>query len=281
MTKKLWQPLTAIYGDEREARTVMMWLLDVVFHLTPTDVVCGAVENMSQADRQRLEDMTARLLDGEPVQYVAGVADFGPRQFFVCPDVLIPRPETYALCQLVTSQISQKTSQTSQLTILDIGTGSGCIACTLALDLPDSKVTAWEVSNQAIEMAKKNAKNLDSIVKFEQVDILCPPTDDRRWDLIVSNPPYICEKEQATMAPYVLQHEPSLALFVPDDDPLRFYRAITRYAASTLQPGGLLFFELNTAYAQDTANMVSGMGLKNVALHEDPFGRVRFLQATV
>ena len=281
MTKKLWQPLTAIYGDEREARTVMMWLLDVVFHLTPTDVVCGAVENMSQADRQRLEDMTARLLDGEPVQYVAGVADFGPRQFFVCPDVLIPRPETYALCQLITSQISQKTSQTSQLTILDIGTGSGCIACTLALDLPDSKVTAWDVSNQAIEMAKKNAKNLDSIVKFEQVDILCPPTDDRRWDLIVSNPPYICEKEQATMAPYVLQHEPSLALFVPDDDPLRFYRAITRYAASTLQPGGLLFFELNTAYAQDTANMVSGMGLKNVALHEDPFGRVRFLQATV
>lgn len=281
MTKQLWQPLTAIYGDEREARTVMMWLLDVVFHLTPTDVVCGAVENMSQADRQRLEDMTARLLDGEPVQYVAGVADFGPRQFFVCPDVLIPRPETYALCQLITSQISQKTSQTSQLTILDIGTGSGCIACTLALDLPDSKVTAWDVSNQAIEMAKKNAKNLDSIVKFEQVDILCPPTDDRRWDLIVSNPPYICEKEQATMAPYVLQHEPSLALFVPDDDPLRFYRAITRYAASTLQPGGLLFFELNTAYAQDTANMVSGMGLKNVALHEDPFGRVRFLQATV
>ena len=281
MTKKLWQPLTAIYGDEREARTVMMWLLDVVFHLTPTDVVCGAVENMSQADRQRLEDMTARLLDGEPVQYVAGVADFGPRQFFVCPDVLIPRPETYALCQLITSQISQETSQTSQLTILDIGTGSGCIACTLALDLPDSKVTAWDVSNQAIEMAKKNAKNLDSIVKFEQVDILCPPTDDRRWDLIVSNPPYICEKEQATMAPYVLQHEPSLALFVPDDDPLRFYRAITRYAASTLQPGGLLFFELNTAYAQDTANMVSGMGLKNVALHEDPFGRVRFLQATV
>lgn len=295
MTKQLWQPLTAIYGDEREARAVMMWLLDVVFHLTPTDVVCGAVENMSHADRQRLEDMTARLLDGEPVQYVAGVADFGPRQFFVCPDVLIPRPETYALCQLITSQISTRNSQllnlkpqtsnlksqTSPLTILDIGTGSGCIACTLALDLPNSKVTAWDVSAEALKTARKNAKTLDSIVNFEHIDVLCPPTDDRRWDLIVSNPPYICEKEQATMAPHVLQHEPSLALFVPDDDPLRFYRAITRYAASTLQPGGQLFFELNTAYAQDTADMVCGMGLKNVVLHEDPFERVRFLQATV
>jgi release factor glutamine methyltransferase len=272
MTKQLWQPLTAVYGDEREARAVMMWLLDVVFHLSTTDVVCGAVERLSQADRERLEKMTARLMAGEPVQYVAGVADFGPHQFFVCPDVLIPRPETYALCQLIANGPAVST-------VLDIGTGSGCIACTLALDLPGAEVTAWDISEKALLVAGKNAKKNGSIVTFEQVDALCPPEDSRRWDLIVSNPPYICEQERADMAPRVLQHEPPSALFVPDDDPLRFYRAITRYAVSALRPGGRLFFELNTAYAQATADLVNTMGMKEVTLHEDPFGRIRFLRA--
>lgn len=270
--RELWQSLLPLY-DEREARAVVLWLLEVAFSLSRTDVVCGAVDQLNGEQQQRLQTMMDHLQQGVPVQYAAGVADFGPRQFVVAPGVLIPRPETYELCQWIV-QCAGTSPQ-----VLDVGTGSGCIACTLALDLPEARVTAWDISSAALQIAADNARRLDVTVTFEQCDALHPTADARRWDLIVSNPPYICECERRDMAVHVTDHEPSLALFVPDDDPLLFYRAIGHYAVRSLQPGGQLFFELNHAHAAETAELLRQLGMIDIQLRRDQFGRQRFLKA--
>lgn len=279
--RELWQPLLTHY-EEREARAVVLWLLDVVFGLSQTAVVCGAVERLPDADLERLQAMMVRLRKGEPVQYVAGMADFGPRQFHVEPGVLIPRPETYGLCQWITKNGDSYATEGTHAprNILDIGTGSGCIACTLALDIRDAQVTAWDISETALAIAADNAQRLGAQVAFQRQDALTPPTDKACWDVIVSNPPYICEQEQAGMQRHVLDFEPQLALFVPDDDPLRFYRAIGRYALTALRPGGSLFFELNAAYANETKALIEQTGFSHVHLRDDQFDRPRFLQAT-
>jgi len=277
---ELWQPLTARYG-EREARAVALWLLDVSFSLSLTDVVCGALDHLQGEPLQRLQLMARRLREGEPVQYVAGVADFGPRQFAVGPGVLIPRPETYELCQWVVS--SAGTGTPAPLTVLDVGTGSGCIACTLALELPGARVQALDVSAEALSVARHNARRLGAEVAFRQEDILSwgvsPISPKDPISLIVSNPPYICLSERSAMSPHVLDHEPAEALFVPDDDPLLFYRVIARYALQALCPGGQLFFELNAAHATATAALLRREGFADVELRCDQFGRQRFLRA--
>ena len=170
--------------------------------------------------------------------------------------------------------------------ILDIGTGSGCIAITLALGIPGAKVTAWDISDDALHIAKQNAHTLGADVLFEKRDILnispssflLPPSS--KYSIIVSNPPYICHKEQSAMEKNVLEHEPHLALFVPDNDPLLFYRAIANYAIEALRTGGMLFFELNPVYANDTEKMIQELGFKNTELRKDQFGKLRFLKAT-
>lgn len=267
---ELWQPLQAIY-DEREARAIGLWLLDVVFGLSHTDVICDGMERLSPEQLGQLQSMRQRLLAGEPIQYVAGVADFGPRQFAVAPGVLIPRPETYELCQWM-----EESNACGDM--LDIGTGSGCIACTLSLDMPKSRITAWDISEEALHIAMNNATKTGATVCFEKVDILTFPDHRDRWDVIVSNPPYVCEQERTNMERHVLDFEPALALFVPDDDPLHFYRAIGRYAMRALKPGGLLFFELNATYAEDTARLMNEMGFTGTRLRNDQFGHPRFLK---
>ena len=189
--------------------------------------------------------------------------------------------------------------------ILDIGTGSGCIAITLALGIPGAKVTAWDISDDALHIAKQNAHTLGADVLFEKRDILnispstfhiphsssnvpssnispssflLPPSS--KYSIIVSNPPYICHKEQPAMEKNVLEHEPHLALFVPDNDPLLFYRAIANYAIEALRTGGMLFFELNPVYANDTEKMIQELGFKHTELRKDQFGKLRFLKAT-
>ncbi|MBR4898240.1 MAG: peptide chain release factor N(5)-glutamine methyltransferase [Prevotella sp.] len=275
--RELCRELVGNY-DEREARAVVMWLLDVAFGLTSTEVLCGALDHLSHEQCLQLRRMMDRLRDGEPVQYVVGMADFGPHQFVVGPGVLIPRPETYKLCQWV---VADSATATAEADVLDIGTGSGCIAITLALALPQACVTAWDVSPAALEIARNNAKINDSIISYELCDALCPPSDEARWDIIVSNPPYVCESERKDMESRVLDHEPSLALFVPDNDPLRYYRAIGSYAFKALKPGGRLFFELNAAYAADTRSMLKTIGYGCVELRDDQFGRPRFLKAMI
>ena len=278
--EELWHSLTVHY-DTGEARAVARWLLEVGFGLSMTDVVCGGVEQLSDDALRQLRQMQQRLLQGEPVQYVVGQADFGPRQFSVSPHVLIPRPETYELCQWVTESCREASNASAEtgLHILDIGTGSGCIACTLAADLPKAQVTGWDISEGALTVARENAKRTNVLVSFKQVDALSLKAETACWQVIVSNPPYICQREAADIAPHVLEHEPHEALFVPDDNPLLFYRAIAHYASHALSRGGMLFFELNPLYAEDCRLMLTEAGFIDIALRSDQFGKLRFMKA--
>ena len=275
--ESLWRRLTGIY-DTDEAKAIVRFVLDVRFGLTLTDIVCGKTDHLSKTDQKDLEDLIQRLEKGEPVQYVLGVAEFCGRTFHVEPGVLIPRPETSELVQWISQEDGPFATS-----VLDVGTGSGCIAITLALEMPEAKVTAWDISKEALTIAQKNAKALGANVTFEQQDILNPRNQDNSlspnsWDIIVSNPPYICNQEKATMERHVLEHEPHLALFVPDDNPLRFYRAIANYAQKTLNTNGVLYFELNPLYAIDTERMVQDLGFVETEIKLDMFGKQRFLK---
>lgn len=162
--------------------------------------------------------------------------------------------------------------------ILDIGTGSGCIAITVALALPQARVTAWDISTDALAIAAGNAHRLGASVRFEHQDALSAPDDEERWDVIVSNPPYICDRERADMSDNVLCYEPELALFVPDSDPLLFYRAIARYASKALKPGGRLLFETNTTYAHEVAQAMADEGFTAIEVRNDCFGKPRMVK---
>ena len=272
--QELWRPLTAVY-DEREAQAVARMVLEVHFGLTMAEVLCGQMP-----DERELRQIQQRLLAGEPVQYVIGEAEFGGRRFCVAPGVLIPRPETYELCQWVSNRGERREERGERgERILDIGTGSGCIACTLAAELPEAEVTAWDISEDALAIARENAKRTHVHVSFEQVDVLHSPPISR-YDLIVSNPPYICQQEAETMEHHVLDHEPHLALFVPDDDPLLFYRAIAQYGSYALTPGGNLFFEINPLYANELETLLSAMSYHDIEIRNDQFGKPRMIKAT-
>lgn len=266
-----WFPLTTVY-DVGEARAVARLVMERRFGFQLTDIACGAVETL---DERLLTDLRSRLLTGEPVQYVLGVETFCDRTFHVEPGVLIPRPETEWLCQKAVELLQGKDTAC----VLDIGTGSGCIACTIALETSVS-VTAWDVSDRAIAVARENAVALGANVRVEKQDALCPPADDRRWDIIVSNPPYVCENERSAMQPNVLLHEPGFALFVPDDDPLLFYRAITNYAVHAMKPDGTLLLEINPLFARELCKLLSATGFSSVQTANDLFGKERFAIAS-
>ena len=297
--EQFWQSLTARY-DVGEARAVARMVLEVGFGMSMAQLLCDGLSSLSETELQRLGEIQHRLLKGEPVQYVLGVADFGPHQLQVATGVLIPRPETYELCEEIVkdfsessenselSEISELSATPSPMRILDLGTGSGCIACTLAAELPAAEMTACDISAEALAIAKENARKLDVSVRFVQGDMLAldhseelaPERIKISWDVIVSNPPYICMEEAALMEPHVLEHEPHQALFVPDDDPLLFYRAIADYATKTLRHGGTLYLELNAHYAEDCRQLFIQNGFADVRLMEDQFGKLRFLKAT-
>ena len=175
-------------------------------------------------------------------------------------------------------EVSEKGEEVPHPSILDIGTGSGCIAITVALALPQARVTAWDISTDALAIAAGNAHRLGASVRFEHQDALNAPDDEERWDVIVSNPPYICDKERADMSDNVLSYEPELALFVPDSDPLLFYRAIARYASKALKPGGRLLFETNTAYAHEVAQAMANEGFTAIEVRNDCFGKPRMVK---
>lgn len=267
--RELWRTLEPLYGNG-EARAVTDYVLDVCFGLSKADIMCGAVEEMTAEKAAELNKIFGRLMEGEPVQYVLGRAEFCGRWFSVRPGVLIPRPETEELCAWITADSKASASPK----VLDIGTGSGCIAITLQLDMPESKVTAWDISADALDVARENAQRLGANVNFVKQDALNAKPEGE-WDVIVSNPPYICEKEKKDMAVNVLEHEPHTALFVPDADPLLFYRAITRLAVQTLSKGGRLYFEINPIYADDTCHMMRAEGMTAVELRSDMYGKQR------
>lgn len=191
-----------------------------------------------------------------------------------------PKKEEQLLSSLLknNNEVSEKGEEAPHPSILDIGTGSGCIAITVALALPQAHVTAWDISTDALAIAAGNAHRLGASVRFEHQDALSAPDDEERWDVIVSNPPYICDRERADMSDNVLSYEPELALFVPDSDPLLFYRAIARYASKALKPGGRLLFETNTAYAHEVAQAMADEGFTAIEVRNDCFGKPRMVK---
>lgn len=288
------QRLTPMYGPQ-EAKAMTRMLLEDLFSLSFADILCEATEHLSDADTLRLQQSVDRLLDAEPLQYVTGTAFFCGHPFHVAPGVLIPRPETE---WIVDTAVNLVTSSAPR--ILDIGTGSGCIATSISLALVDKHcyTEAWDISEDALRIAADNAERLGADVKFRRRDALRLEEDfpaeenqsgaevliadnasSASWDVIVSNPPYICNREAADMHANVLRHEPHLALFVPDTDPLLFYRAIARYAMRSLRKGGWLLFECNMLYAHDTAQMASDMGFATSVVEDDCFGKPRFVKA--
>ena len=272
---ELWHLLAPLYGDG-EAKAIARLVFEVRFGLSMSDICLGKDTQLSANNQKELKGIVDRLLEQEPIQYVLGQANFCGRTFMVNEHVLIPRPETEELCQWINSQ-----DASPRVRLLDIGTGSGCIAITLAAMYPKAEVTAWDISPEALEDARENAKRTHVNVSFEQIDILHLPSNllHQTYDLIVSNPPYICNKERACMEANVLEHEPHTALFVPDDDPLLFYRAIAQYGQTALEPEGWLYFEINPLYAQPLSDMLHMMSYHDIELKLDQYGKQRMIRA--
>ena len=219
-----------------------------------------------------LENALKRLEKGEPLQYVIGSTPFCGLTFKVDGRVLIPRPETAELVEWVVQDAGSKGS------LLDVGTGSGCIAVSLAYRLPGWKVQGWDISDGALEVARENSRLNGTEVEFRKVDILNASADSS-FDVIVSNPPYVMESEKAQMEDTVLEFEPHLALFVSDSDPLLFYKAIAAFGHRTLNTGGRLYFEINPLLVEEMKEMLMGAGYREVEVRNDIFGKPRMIKA--
>ena len=220
-----------------------------------------------------LDNAIARLQKQEPIQYILGYCDFDGLRFKVNSSTLIPRPETSELVEWVASEATGKER------ILDIGTGSGCIAISLAHRLPEANVEAWDISTEALKTAKENNLDNNTNVAFTNVDILSHVPGEKRFDIIVSNPPYIKEVEKNEMEANVLDWEPHTALFVPDHDPLLFYRTIAEKGKNMLHPGGKMFFEINRAYGKATCDMLASLGYTAIELRKDFADNDRMIRA--
>lgn len=269
------QRLQQIYPPG-EARALYRMVMEMRFGLSQTDLMLGKDTLLSANYRNKLEEIIQRLMQKEPVQYILGQAEFCGHIFHVAPGVLIPRPETAELVQWILSTVPSPDRPFCRL--LDVGTGSGCIAISLSLE--GFPVTASDISPESLAIAQKNAEFLQTKINFVSEDILHPRhNNNEKWQLIVSNPPYICEREKADMDDNVLLYEPHLALFVPNDNPLLFYRAIAEYAQSHLAPSGMLFFEINQIYGNELISMLSEMKFDDIELRQDQFGNPRFIKS--
>ena len=258
--RRLCRRLEPIYG-KREAKEIVLLVLEMGFGITMTDVVCGKLDELGEAELTELERIMLRLERNEPVQYVLGKAYFGSDIYEVTPDVLIPRPETEALCRWIV----EETRDGKRL--LDCCTGSGCIAITLKKRCPQLSVDAYDLSNAALDVARRNAERLQQDIHLFRMDALNPVLAKGKYDIIVANPPYICEQEKRDMRPNVLWFEPHEALFVPDNDPLRFYMAITRYAVDALNTGGRLYFEINPLFVEALDVMMRRFGFREIEVN--------------
>ena len=265
--------LQEIYPPQ-EVQSLTLILCKDLLGLSDIDIYLRKDIKLSDTQQRLLEQTVERLKKHEPVQYVLGRADFYGLSFRVAPGVLIPRPETEELVDLILKENS------GAVRVLDIGTGSGCIAISLAKHLPDGQVDAWDVSAEALAIARDNANRLNVAVNFAQVDVLCAEPQRNTYHVLASNPPYIAEKERAGMDKNVLNWEPDLALFVPDWDPLRFYRHIAQLGLEMLVPEGKLYVEINQAYGPETTALLHALNYKNIRLIDDLFGNNRIITAT-
>lgn len=259
--------------DENERGAICKILLEDKYEIG----VIKLLQNMAiSINMEQLAEDLYLLNQQFPVQQVVGFTYFLDHKFKISKETLIPRPETE---ELVNTLITEYLRPNQRYNILDIGTGSGCIPICLKLALPHSNVESWDVSPEALAIANENAKNLGATIEFRLQDALQKDLPKKSLDLIVSNPPYVRNSEKAEIAANVLNHEPHLALFVSDDNPLVFYKAIGEYAIENLTKEGLLAFEINSYLGKDTMDLVRGLGFGNVLLRKDLFGKDRFIFA--
>ena len=305
-TKRLFIEKLSAKFPQREAEQLMRILLEDLFGI---DLKRQLMEpNLCIDERQHylLSEAVRRLMAGEPVQYVTGSARFNDLLIKVSPAVLIPRPETEELVRKICSSLPCHSSAESAAMsfqrgrargreslaavykdnppkrIWDIGTGSGCIAIALAKQFPEAEVIAFDVSEEALQIAKENAESNGAKVTFVHDDVMNPQFDyfNQPVDLVVSNPPYVCDSERASMETNVLDWEPETALFVPDDDPLRFYRQILALAKMQLNPAGQVWFEINERMGEEMLSLCLGMGFPEAEVLEDFAGKPRFVKTS-
>jgi release factor glutamine methyltransferase len=271
LSQKLAKELYSLYPDT-EAITLAEWLLEHHLGLRRVDMLRFLEEkDLPEALKNDLE----RLKTGEPIQYIIGNGPFYGREFEVSQDTLIPRNETEELVHLIIKENQERGKK-----LLDIGTGTGCIPITLNLEMKDSEVYGLDVSDGALKVAIRNAKKLHAEVSFLKCDILndLPPLSE--LDILVSNPPYIPQKDKSEMHQNVVEFEPHLALFVPDEDPLIFYRIIGEKGKSLLNKGGRLYFEIYEKAAKEIQNLLIKQGYDRVTVHTDLNGKERMISAT-
>lgn len=274
--KKIRQLLAPIY-PQNEIEGIIRIIFDHLKGWSPVDIVLHKEEILSDYITQKIDKILNRLIANEPIQYIIGESRFYGYNIKVTPDTLIPRQETEELVEL----IIRKYSKSTDLKVLDIGTGSGCIAIALAFNLPFSIVTGIDISLKAIKVASENAQRLKAHrASFMTADIFTLMPQKNSLDIIVSNPPYITEAEKVDMEPNVLDYEPHSALFVSDDDPIKFYTAIAEFASVALKDEGELYFEINPIYADEILQMLSDKGLKECTALTDIHNRRRFVVAT-
>ena len=276
-TKRHFTEVLAEKFPQREAEQLMRILLEDLFGIDLKRQLMEPELRIEEFQYAQLKNAVERLLAGEPIQYVTGLARFGDLLIKVSPDVLIPRPETEELVRKICTGLPKD----SVSRIWDIGTGSGCIAIALAKHFEHAEVIAFDVFEEALQIAKKNAESNDAKVQFVCDDILNPQSSFfiQPVDLVVSNPPYVCDSERAAMEANVLNWEPERALFVPDDDPLRFYRQILALAKKQLNHSGQVWFEINEQKGEEMLSLCREMGFSNVEVLEDFAGRPRFVRA--
>lgn len=274
--RELISVLTAPLG-QREATAAARIILEDMRGVTPTDLVVNGHRTLENDTIARIREIAYKIRNGMPVQYAVGQARFYGMDFVVTPDVLIPRPETEGLVDMIVGDFGSG----NDLKVLDCGTGSGCIAIALARNLRFADIRAIDISEAALKVAEDNARRLKARIVFVLQDILELGTGVKdKYDIIVSNPPYITHNESADMDTRVKDYEPSGALFVPDDDPLKFYRPIALFAANALNAGGKLYFEINPLFVDGLKDMLAATGFNNVDAERDYLGRYRFIRAS-
>lgn len=264
------------FYDEMEAESFFYLLLENKHQLRRIDLALDVDSVFSENEILNWNAILEKLKIQIPIQYIIGTTHFYGLEFFVDENVLIPRPETEELVDWIV-KLNSKLSKKKNLKILDIGTGSGCIAISLAKNIPNSEVFAIDVSENALAIAKKNAILNKVPVTFLHKNILETKDLSQKFDIIVSNPPYVRNLEKAEIKPNVLDNEPHLALFVPDNDPLIFYKKIAELAAANLNPNGQLFFEINQYLGKETQELLESIGLKNIELRKDIYGNDRMI----
>lgn len=264
------------FYDEMEAESFFYLLLENKRQLRRIDLALDVDRVFSKSEILNWNAILEKLKIQIPIQYIIGTTHFYGLEFIVDENVLIPRPETEELVDWIV-KLNSKLSKKKNLKILDIGTGSGCIALSLAKNIPNSEVFAIDVSEKALAIAKKNAILNKVPVTFLHKNILETKDLNQKFDIIVSNPPYVRNLEKAEIKPNVLDNEPHLALFVPDNDPLIFYKKIAELAAANLNPNGQLFFEINQYLGKETQELLEYIGLKNIELRKDIYGNDRMI----